>query len=277
MTPLRCSGAQLHSRAAFHQSIVMHVEKPKPYWSEPGVTIYCGDSRELLPAVADGIESCITDPVWPRPSPLLVGAEDPYGLLAAVLRVLPASLRRIVLVMGRTQDPRFLTAVPASFEFRAVCWLERLPPSFYGRVVNDAEVAYCFGDFPDRFPGGQQCLPGGCRSHWRKYEFARGTGANRSHRAYLAAQQRSPHPAMRQVWLTKWLVNWLGGLSVIDPFLGSGTTALACKELAIPMVGIEIEERYCELAVKRIAQGTLDLQTPPELPQQHLQELLACP
>jgi len=40
--------------------------------------------------------------------------------------------------------------------------------------------------------------------------------------------------------------------------MGSGTTALACKLHGIPFVGIEIEERYCELAVKRLAQHQLD-------------------
>jgi DNA modification methylase len=42
------------------------------------------------------------------------------------------------------------------------------------------------------------------------------------------------------------------GVTVIDPFLGSGTTALACKQLGVPFIGIEMDEKYVEIAKKRI-------------------------
>jgi len=42
------------------------------------------------------------------------------------------------------------------------------------------------------------------------------------------------------------------GESVLDPFIGSGTTAIACERLNRRWIGIEIEERYCEIAAKRI-------------------------
>ena len=41
--------------------------------------------------------------------------------------------------------------------------------------------------------------------------------------------------------------------------MGSGTTLLACAGLGIPCIGIEIEERFCELAVKRLAQGCMEM------------------
>jgi site-specific DNA-methyltransferase (adenine-specific) len=69
------------------------------------------------------------------------------------------------------------------------------------------------------------------------------------------------HPAPMPLGLAKWMIQLVvaGDGLVLDPFMGSGTTLRAAKDLGRRAIGIEIEERYCEIAAKRMAQEVLAL------------------
>lgn len=70
------------------------------------------------------------------------------------------------------------------------------------------------------------------------------------------------HPTQKPVELMKWCIEMSkcpAGAMVLDPFMGSGTTLRAAKDLGRKAIGIEIEECYCEIAAMRMAQGVLAL------------------
>jgi hypothetical protein len=67
------------------------------------------------------------------------------------------------------------------------------------------------------------------------------------------------HPTEKPLALIIWCIEWADRRdkqieSLVDPFMGSGTTLRAAKDLGRKAIGIEIEERYCEIAAKRMSQ-----------------------
>jgi len=66
------------------------------------------------------------------------------------------------------------------------------------------------------------------------------------------------HPAEKPKDLVGWLINISNAKEILDPFLGSGTTAIASRDLNVKCVGIEISENYCQLVMNRLNQKTLN-------------------
>jgi site-specific DNA-methyltransferase (adenine-specific) len=66
------------------------------------------------------------------------------------------------------------------------------------------------------------------------------------------------HPCPKPLKLMTQIIAFMAGNCVwLDPFMGSGTTLLAAKIQGVYAVGVELEERYCEIAANRLAQETL--------------------
>jgi site-specific DNA-methyltransferase (adenine-specific) len=69
------------------------------------------------------------------------------------------------------------------------------------------------------------------------------------------------HPTQKPWKLMSWCISFAPeATSVCDPFMGSGTTLRAAKDRGLEAIGIEIEESYCEIAAKRLAQRVLPLE-----------------
>ena len=206
----------------------------KPYYEHAGISIFHGDARGIAPRIH--AQSVITDPVWPNAAVPIYGHEDPWLMLCQVQDVLAKSVQRLAIQLGCDSDPRFLTAVDKRWPFFRICWLDMSRPHYKGRLLAGAEVAYLFGE-PPASRDGARVIPGMKRD----------------------SSQDGPypgHPCPRKLGHLQFLVNWWSapGDTILDPFMGSGTTLRAAKDLGRKAIGIEIEERYCEIAAKRLGQ-----------------------
>lgn len=201
-------------------------------------TILTGDARDVVRALPDvSFEAIITDPVWPNALPgLAVGETDPAALFASVASEFPRLLKpggRVVVTLGRDSDPRFLTGVPGVLPFLASCFLEYACPNHNGRLLYTNDVAYVFGQYPESKPG-HHVLPGKAM-------------ATRTEARFLN------HPCPRPLAHVQWLVRFLAGNGpVLDPFGGSGTTAVACAAHGVDCTTIEARPEWNALAAQRL-------------------------
>lgn len=219
----------------------------KPYYQQDGITIYHSDCRDVLPTLSDkSVDVIITDPLWPNCTvDFMDGSDDPYGLFNDAALHFPRLADRAVIHLGCDSDPRFLLGVPPEMPFFRTGWLQYVRPHYKGRVLYTSDVAYVFGDPPAAAPG-RHLLPG---------QYMHNQATKKIH----------GHPCPRRLSHVLWLVGWYGGDTILDPFMGSGTTLDAAKQHGRKAIGIEIREEYCEIAARRLSQGVFGLGVlPPE-------------
>jgi len=204
-----------------------------PYYADDLVTIYHGDCREWMPE-ADVI---VTDP--PYGLEAIAGSYGRHG--ATIVGDLDTTCRDTLLALWGDRPI-------------AIFGSPRLPEPLgrwdYRLIWDKAE------------PG----LNGGPWRYNHEPIFVRGDGWIRTHHFSIlryAAQngglERQDHPHRKPVPLMRALVLASPPGTVLDPFMGSGTTLVAAKSLGRHAIGIEIEERYCEIAANRRRQEVLGL------------------
>ena len=222
----------------------------KPYYEHAGITIYHGDCREVLPDVKADV--LVTDPPYGMNLGNHGGASDSRSRELrrggyASFDDTPLNYRTVIvpaitLALSLVDRGAVFGCAPSIWDLPAPNALGAVHiPAANGHspwgFQNLAPVLF-YGVAPDLNLGAHNTV-------WR----ARGK-----------ADPEIGHPCPKPV---EWLM-WLVGLAsrgcetVIDPFMGSGTTLRAAKDLGRKAIGIEIEERYCEIAAKRLAQEVLD-------------------
>lgn len=214
----------------------------KPYYQDDFATIYHGDCRQILPRLS-GYDVVITDPVWPNSLEGMAGSKNPEKLFYQALSKTKA--KRLVIHLGCTSDVRFLKNIPKKYPFLRVVWLRLNFASRRGRILIGSDVAYVFGQAPKSIKG-KHLLAGEINA----------SGGNDE----IKISGRL-HPCPRKYSHVGGLVNIFSEPeeTILDPFMGSGTTLRAAKDLGRNAIGIEIEERYCEIAAKRLSQEVLNL------------------
>lgn len=218
-------------------------------------TLYCGDAREILEGLHADV--CVTDPPWDQARDIQ-GSDDPRGLFSAVAPHLARS-RCVVVHLGCYTDPAFCAPLAARMKYLHTCWLRYVPASYRGRVLVESDVAYVYGAAPQSQPG-RRVIPCSTLSNGREAsesEFLRLYGRNRASKEARERSHEMPHPMPRHLKHVRWLVQWHSDTTdtVVDPFMGSGTTGVACMNLGRKFIGIEIERKYFDIACERIDQA----------------------
>lgn len=200
----------------------------KPYYQDEAVTLYHGDCREIIPALGT-VDAIVSDP--------------PYGV----------AMRR---GDSRNCDP--VHGDDAPFD----------PTHLL--ALNVPTVLFGGNNFTDRLPVSRGWLVWD-KTHHDKSQHSQAelawtncVNTIRIHReAYHGFMRKKDgwlHPTQKPVELFQWILGMLPNAALIlDPYMGSGPLPVAAKNMGRKALGIDIEERYCEVAARRLSQNVLDL------------------
>jgi len=198
-------------------------------WEAEGVTLYCGDSREVLPLIA-GVDAVVTDPPYKR---------EFIELYAPVFAACDRAMKESALCVamcGQAFLPQVVASFPAAWEYIWTgCYM-----------VNGARVPI---------------WPRGISAGWKPL-FIYGKGGKKGLKPWKMdvvnpvdgwAEAMSHHEWGQDVGgFAKILLRFDIEGTVLDPFMGSGTTGIACIRTGRKFVGIERDPKHFETAVQRI-------------------------
>lgn len=185
------------------------------------VTLYLGDCREVLPTLGK-VDAVVTDP--------------PYGIGFGSKHTSHSKNRGVILGEWDNEIPDLSHII--DFAPNAIIWGgERFNLPIRRRWLTWVK--------PDAAPT------------FASTEFA-WTSQDKPAKHFVCAvgsvnHERVPHPTQKPLALMRWSLGFLpDALMVLDPFMGSGTTGVACVQLGRKFIGIELESGYFDIACRRI-------------------------
>jgi site-specific DNA-methyltransferase (adenine-specific) len=211
-----------------------------PYYADDSVTLYHGDCREIA-AWLDA-DVLVTDP--------------PYGMAYESNRNRDKRNAKVGRSVAQDESTEIRDAALTLWGARPALvfgkWTQPRPAATRARLIWDKRVQGT----------GDLSIPWGPADE-EIYVLGAGFVGQRGGNI-IAAQMlmsndanRPDHPTPKPVPLMVQLIAKTVGV-VADPFAGSGSTLVAAKQLGRQAIGVELEERYCEVIARRLAQGVLD-------------------
>ncbi|MFH1738341.1 MAG: DNA methyltransferase [bacterium] len=197
----------------------------EPYYTSPSGlgTLYCGDCLDIIPQLGP-VDAVVTDPPYGLGDKWVGGTWFTRGAYKNGVdwdTEAPQKTIEMCLRFGNEHivwGGNYFSLPPSR------CWLAWTKDTNM-QTMSDLELAWTDLDRPAKMFHASR--------HWNR-----------------------EHPTEKPITLMKWCLGFLEGETVLDPFLGSGTTAVACERLGRRWIGIEISEDYCAIAARRIADET---------------------
>jgi site-specific DNA-methyltransferase (adenine-specific)/modification methylase len=193
--------------------------------------LWLGDCREVLLTLGK-VDTVVTDPPYginwiPR-----VNHREQIWVDDKAFDPRPFMIGREHLFFGANYFSHLLPPSEAWF-----LWMKRPAAHDYDRATSYAPCEMAWSDLSGKQRVRHHVWDGGMRA---------GAAANRTF----------CHPSQKPIEIMEWCVGETSGQTVLDPFMGSGTTGVACVKLGRRFIGIEVEPRYYEIALKRIEAAT---------------------
>jgi site-specific DNA-methyltransferase (adenine-specific) len=244
----------------------------KPYYQDDAVTIYHGDALEVLPSLdPQSVTLLWTDPPYGHSNHegdfnarlnehrgiegQPIANDDPEGMRRIVDAVLTEAMPALnddccccccCCCGGGGPRPTFAWLAQRMDEsglsfFHSVIW-DKVNPGLGWRYRRQHEMVMVAHKTKGKLSWSEKAQPG-------------------SNVFRTSPPRKRDHPNEKPLKLVEWFIknHTEVGETVLDPFMGSGTTLRAAKNLGRKAIGIELEERFCEVAAQRMGQEVLDL------------------
>jgi site-specific DNA-methyltransferase (adenine-specific) len=239
------------------ESIVMASCPLNPYYDQDGITLYHGRCEQVLPFLSGDV--LLTSPPYGVQNNNMAErhkhkyGDNPDTLTRAMLDAFAnANCKwKFINIQALSDNKRMLwqwIGGNADRMKEVLVWTKENPPPAMEPGVLDSAFEFVF------------CLSDG-DSHKRKFDGRdwRGGISNVMRSGVNSNPWAKHHRAAFPEWLPKWIIETFTdvGETVIDPCAGIGTTLRAAKDMGRRAIGVELDEKYCEIVANRLAQGVL--------------------